>query len=306
MDKTKIKNVALIIIGILSLGYIGTILKNNLQSVDNIFKYISLESLGIAIIPSIMMLVTQSYLHSLIIEDVEARKMDHRLLVYSTYSFSQLIRYLPGKIWGIIYQSEILAEKFSKRTIWFSNLVQSILSSVNSIIVLGAVYLYTSFIPKIAIIYAILGILVLYLLISTNIIYRVSNTMLSSKYQLLQIPKLSRGRIFFEIIILQIEWLFYFITWYFLVPDNIQESGYVLIGTAYAAASLIGMLAFIMPNGWLVREASFIWLGGFIGLSQYMLLIYGVIARIIFILADIFWAVLAKIMSKIITKEALS
>ncbi len=306
MEKTKIKNFFLVIVGIISLVYIGVILKNNVQSVDDIFKYISLESLSLAIIPAVMLLATQSYLHTLIIEDIEARKLSNKLQIYSVYSLSQLVRYLPGKIWGIIYQSEVLAESFSRKTIWFSNFIQSILSSINSIIVLGGVYLYISFSPIIAIIYGVLGMLALYLLISTNIIYKISNTFLSQKYQLSRIPELCGWRIIFEISLLQLEWLFYFVTWYLLAPDNIQETGFIIIGTAYAAASLIGMLAFVMPNGWFVREASFIWLGGLIGLSQTMLLIYGVIARIIFMLADIFWAILTKIVSKIMTQEVLS
>ncbi len=306
MDKTKIKNFFLMIVGIISLVYISVILKNNIQSVDDIFNYISLESLSFALIPAVMLLATQSYLHTLIIEDIEAQKVSNKLQIYSAYSLSQIVRYLPGKIWGIIYQSEVLAENFSRKTIWFSNFIQSILSSINSIIVLGGVYLYISFNLITAIIYGIPGMLALYLLISTNIIYKISNTFLSPKYQLSQIPKLCGWRIIFEISLLQLEWLFYFITWYFLAPDNIQETGFIIIGTAYAAASLIGMLAFVMPNGWFVREASFIWLGGLIGLSQTMLLIYGVIARIIFMLADLLWAILTRIVLKIMTKEVLS
>lgn len=293
------KKVIVVLLGVISLVYIGVILTSNFNSIDNISAYFSVKNIIFALVPGVLMLASKSYLNTLIIEDIEDIKIDKKLRIISVYSNAQVIRYLPGKIWGIVYQSEQLSKMFARKTTWFSNLIQMAITNINSFVVLGTMYLYISMNSLLALGYLITSIAVLFITLKTNTVYHIVNKFVSEKYKLLPKKQLTPLRSLAEIMFLQLDWLLYFFAWYLLAPSHSLGESFILIGATYAAASLLGMLAFVMPSGWLVREASFLWLGALVGLSQNILLIYSVIARMFFILADLLWAALLSILLKV-------
>ena len=300
---SPVKKIIFYSLGILAIIYIGFIFNNNFESIDSINDYIRLNTVFISLIPATLMLLSKSYLNTLILEDIENIKLKEKINVISIYSNSQIIRYLPGKVFGIIYQGEKLSSTFSRRTTWFSNIIQMAITNANSIIILGTIYLYISEYKVVSIIYLLSTLFVLLIIIKNNTIYKYINSFISKKYRLSPNRILTTARTYHEILLLQLDWVFYFSVWYFLFPTHLSGE-FIIIGATYAAASLLGMLAFVMPSGWLVREASFIWLGGIVGISHHLLLIYSVISRMFFILADLTFALILSGLSKIKKKES--
>ena len=303
MGKVLLKRVFFIALGTLSLVYIYYILHNSINNIGNIYKYISVKNVFLALVPSLLMLMTKSYFHTLIIEDIKGTKINNKLHVFSIYSNAQVIRYLPGKIWGVLYQSEQLSHQIPKGTTWLANILQMLVTNINSIIVLGTIYLSLYFNGIFGIVCFILSTSILFILIKKNILTQLINTFSGNRLKIkLGSGSLSTSRAWLEIVLLQLDWIFYFSVWYLIAPSHLSSIEFTMIGATYAAASFIGMLAFVMPSGWFVREASFIWLGGIAGLSQNLLLIYSIIARVFFILADLCWALILAIFSSTNTR----
>jgi len=299
MITIRSKKIVLSLLGFISLLYISYVIYNSIHSINNITTYISLKNITIALIPCLFMLLFQSLLHVLIIEDIEGKRITSKIKLMASYSTSQIIRYLPGKVLGIIYQSEKLEKIVPKKTIWIANIHQTVINLGNSVIVLITVYIMLSLGMYLAITFAFISLLFLFFFIKQNFTYKLFNKFTSKNLKKLSLPSIKNNKVITEIIFLELEWLFYLLTWYLLSPNDIYGNGFILIGVAYAAASFIGMLAFIIPSGWLVREASFIWIGGVVGLSQNLLLVYSVIARVLFIVGDLLWALITATLYKI-------
>jgi uncharacterized membrane protein YbhN (UPF0104 family) len=87
--------------------------------------------------------------------------------------------------------------------------------------------------------------------------------------------------------ILALDWLLYFGMWFCLCYSQLSILQIFVMAVNYAAASLIGILVFILPNGLIAREAVFIALGRYFGEDTSFLLVYSLLARFLYLMGDI-------------------
>ncbi len=298
------RRILLIFLAVASIGFLVHAVRNSYLSVESAADFVSLPSFGIALIPGTVMLILKAVLHLLITEDVLERKTK-RWRVLSSYSQAQIVRYLPGKVWGIVYQGEQLVDEFPRRVVWLANIIQYVVTNINAVGVLGSIYCYVTFGPKIAIAVALGFLLVIYVVIASNLVLRVPAFLgLHRLRDMRKRPKatVTPQRALLELFMLQLEWIAYFGAWIWLLPNVHSAEDVVLIAAAYGAAALVGLLVIVMPSGWFVREAAFVWIGDLLGYGTELLLVYSIIGRLFFIIGDILCAITLTGSARLITE----
>lgn len=299
------RRTVLILLAIASIAFLAHAVRHSYLSVERVASFVSLSSFTLALIPGTIMLIIKTFLHVLITEDILEQKTKH-WRVLSSYSQAQLVRYLPGKVWGIIYQSEQLADELPRRLVWLANITQDIITAINVLGILGAIYCYVVFGPAIAAT-AVLGVLLLvYIVIVSNLVLRVPA--LVGLHVLRDLRKrpvalIPIHRALLQVAILQLEWAAYFVAWIWLLPDAYGAEDAILMGAAYAAAALVGTLVLVMPSGWFVREAAFVWIGDLLGYGTEVLLVYSIIGRLFFIIGDILCAFVLVGTARLVTSS---
>ena len=269
---------------LLSLIFIGNILYGNIDSLKSYTFKIDLLNITIGGLLLTTMLIITSFLHLLLLEDFVIIKTMRLEIMYS-YLLSQIIKYIPGKFWGVLYQSERLKKNIPRSTTWFVNIFQGMITTIN-----GVGILITIFISTYGIVYSIAFFItyssMLYLLLDHkrfSILLRFIPKIISPK------PKndLLQHGVILKFILLEAEWLIYFMAWILITYNQMGIGNAVIIASIYASASILSWLIFLVPNGWVVREAIFIWLGSVIGFNENTLIMYGLLLRILLTLSEI-------------------
>lgn len=287
----KVKRILLTLLGVASLAFIAKVLLQSYESLDDVATAIPLLSSALALIPAVSMLIIKAILHALFIEDVVGEETDRPRIVAS-YAQSQIIRYVPGKVWGIIYQSERIVDLIPRRVVWLGHFQQVLVTNLNGVGVIAAIFCFLLLDELAAVIVAVGFLALTYLCISRSLFTALfQHRWFRSWAAEVTIRRPSHVRSLLELTLLQLEWVAYFACWFLIAPTFFTASDTILLGTCYASASLIGLIVLVMPSGLFVREASFIWLAGLLGYEGDLLLLYGVVARLLFTIADVLCAV---------------
>ncbi len=290
--KVMLKRVLIAALVVSSLIFITRIFLNSPVSWQTVTELTSVSRLLLALVPCILMLVSKSILHAMLVEDIHGQKTPWSRIIAS-YAQAQLIRYLPGKVWGIIYQGEQLAGLVSRTTVWTANIVQVVLTNLNTLgVVLGFCGLMYLNVVAAAVVFAGFAAVCAWTSMS-GIMPRLVVLLAPKSAGAVAIPaaRPSLRRVAAQMAILQIEWVFYYVAWIVLLGNQTSLQDILIISTSYAAASFVGLLVVVMPSGWLVREAVFIWLGDIQGLGADQLLVLSVVMRLFFIAGDFLCAV---------------
>ena len=223
-----------------------------------------------------------------------------RLDIITSYANGQVVRYVPGKVLGIVSQSLKLGDVAKASYVWEANLSQYIITNLVSVLLILAVAGYVVFENSIFIFFFLLSSILSASLLTSN---GVTN-LFDFASRILSIPSISTGshslptkRALLVVMLLYVEWVFYFAAWYFLVADGLGTSIY--IGTLYAASSLLALLAFVVPNGLLVREAIFLWLGTMVDIPAEELIFYGLVIRVFYIFCDVVFYLLCELIVRL-------
>ncbi len=282
---------SLIIIGAstVSLGVIGYSLVGHYGKLDSPAANLRLGMVLLALLPVVCTLLAKALLHVVILR--HGRPVPgNTLRNLSAYAHGQIVRYVPGKLWGIIFQSFLIAGTFSSKAIWEANFIQYVMTNTYTIVMLMFLYSAlvlktTSFFPVIA----GLGVL-LYVVLQRGYFSMLFNHMVGLfrwKAPVVEHTKWASEVVVIALILLSLDWIFYFLAWYLILPESMSWADAVLIAGCYAAGALIGVAVFIMPSGILVREASFIWVGALLGYATDTLFVYSIVARILFTVSDV-------------------
>jgi hypothetical protein len=247
-------------------------------------------ALLLALFPLILMHFVKGLVHLKLLRK-EGLTAETDLQILTSFFLSQVARYFPGKVMGIAVQSLHLTGSVVGKTVWRANFTQ---------------YIITNF-------YAVLFLLVLLLAYSTHhgsylalllpvclvtCLFLRSNMSVLVFDWLLNVLKKSGGRtdtgewnkrsLVSILVFLNLEWVCYFGFWVIVsLLDTFTVYNAIVFGSMYAAASFLGMLVVVMPSGLLVREASFVWLGAAFGFGEPHLIVYGVLARLLFTMSDL-------------------
>lgn len=235
----------------------------------------------------ILTLWTKAYVHSLILDKYNDGSIS-RIAIIAAYANGQVVRYLPGKVFGILSQTLKLSKVIKASYIWEANITQYFVTNILSVIIILIIALSIKLHN-----YYYLILLVPFSLIPAVMLARNTITFFFSKI-IAFFPTdktditdchFSKRQSAMVIVLLHLEWVLYFIFWYFLTGHEFTSAIY--IGTLYAAASLLALLAFVVPNGILVREALFLWLGTQANISIDLLLLYGVVLRVLYMICEV-------------------
>lgn len=251
-----------------------------------------------ALVCAMIALVFQAWYHLLVLERLADSRMPRRRVLASYYQ-ALLVRYLPGKVWGLFYQSHYLSAHVRSVHVVLANVFQSLMSMLLTVAVAGVVLAAVMHSPLW--ILALLPVLAL-----IELIHRQPNLELAALGAIarwlprLQLPRHSRMRAlpWRGTALLGAEWIAFLASFIALLWGMTGVLDAVILGVWYAGASLLSLAAVAVPAGIGVREAIFLSLPPSSGHGITLLAITAVLARLVQTAAEVLLATVALIVRK--------
>ena len=296
------KKILLTLLLVVAIGFLLKIGIENLHSIKDKIVSLNTADILIATVFCTLMLISKAILHTIIVQDFDGNK-NYWKYILNAYSQSQLVRYVPGKVWGIIFQGEQLEKYLSRKIVWIVNVWQVFITNLNGIGIIIFFVLFYFFGNKPYIYFALATIPITFYLFKINALNLITTYIDRLKYiDLTNLPQInfqSFSRSLSKTILLQLDWFFYFLFWFWLLPESSQFTDCFVIASIYAGAALFGLIVLVVPSGWFVREASFIWFGLNLGYTEDLLFLFGVLARLISIVSDILCVITLGLITKL-------
>ncbi len=277
---------------VLSVIWIISLLIKDYQQIGWIITQSSLFFILISILVGTVSLAHNALIFYLLINNKQATGIAIPTTC-ALYFNSQIIRHLPGRIWGVVYQlTHAAMEQTSKASIIRANIEHSLLSLTSSGLFFF-LFIYFRSAPNIVVVSILSYYAAAYFLWTS----KSPATLASSFLRKLKLRRVSE-QITFEpltpttatgILLANFSsWLFYIVAWYYLLGSyidfNINQSTLVL--ASYSGAWVVGFLSLITPSGIGIRESSFIFFSSGLD-SPERIVFFAIIARIWLIIIDL-------------------
>ena len=246
-------------------------------------------ALLLALFPLILMHFVKGLVHLKLLRK-EGLTAETDLQILTSFFLSQVARYFPGKVMGIAVQSLHLTGSVTGRTVWRANFTQYIITNFYTVLFLSVLLLAYSTHHGSYLALLLPVCLVTCLFLRSNISVLVFDWLLNvlkKSGERTDTGAWNKRSLASILVFLNLEWVCYFGFWVIVSLDTFTLYNAIVFGSIYAAASFLGMLVVVMPSGLLVREASFVWLGTVFGFGELHLIVYGVLARLLFTLSDL-------------------
>jgi len=279
-------------------AYLGYYVISQWQSLERALQGIRFSMLFAATAAILPMLALKSLYHVLALRRLGQAPLPRATTIIDAYAGSQIIRYLPGKVLGVMYEAARLAEYAPAHRIIAANVVQSLHTLAMTVAVLAAVAVWLVKGETHAawfLIFAATGALwVTHRIHLTERALACVARRLPRLRDLPSLPMPSGHASLLASVMLLAEWLPYFLFWALLLPPNADiPRDAILLGACYAGASMIANFAVLMPSGLFLREALFLWAGKQLQIDPASLLVLGVLSRLLLTLADAVFVPLA-------------
>jgi uncharacterized membrane protein YbhN (UPF0104 family) len=208
----------------------------------------------------------------------------------------QVAKYLPGKVWGIVYQATVKSSDVPVGNIIQANIVTYALTVLSTVFACVALLVYPNSLA-IAAVVIITGAILSAYLFSSDHLYRVIQQIsrLSRRFELTSNVPIIDFSISFRFAVYGLLVCFYVLSNLFLLFIFFEFSlEHALQLTAYLGiAWLAGIVVAITPSGLGVREVVFIALGSVTGTGSYELYAsIAIVARAVQVLQDLFFALI--------------
>lgn len=246
-----------ILVAVAAFAYLVRLVANDLDSFSAAVQSQTPIAIIAAIAAAVVMLTVKAIYHTVLCQRL-SRKTGLLAHVLPAYAVAQVVRYLPGKIWGIVYQSGRLSSQLHPSVVVTANTSQTLMTNLLGFgiiaSVLGSVHLESA--------WPLCGIPVAIAI--TELLHR--NPRLEA-WLLRVISRVLRRRIYAPdvpaqkvsgTLMLSLEWIAYYIIWAAILGEALPTYSTIVIATWYAAASLLAMFAIAVPAGIAVREALFV------------------------------------------------
>lgn len=285
-----------------ALFYLGVLVHQNLDEFLAGIDALSLLQVLGAVVAAVAMLALKAAYHVMLCQRLSG-KSALAAEVLPAYCTAQVVRYLPGKIWGIVYQSGKLAKSVGQREVVAANAIQTVTTNLlgSAVIVSSLAAFHTG--QPIFLVGILIGIVMVEMLHRTpsieawllRLAYKVGRR---SSREIPSIPPMHmRGTA-----ILVLEWVAYFLMWHLIAAGSSGTGGAALFGIWYAAASLIAVLAIAVPGGLAVREAIFVGIASSMGAHAATLVALAAVARLVLTAGELLCIPLASIYSRFIRR----
>jgi len=290
--RTRALNLLLVVASLVYIGYVVAPHVGDLQSARN-----TIDAAGIA---GFIMLATASIslstlYHVMLISTLSPGRIDTPR-VGMAYAVGQIVRYLPGKVMGLLYQANVLRGEVPPATIAFALILQMLLAYACAGAITFAV-LASSWAGN--------NWPLLCLLPIAALVWQAQHLgwaqravrwlPLVGRHFGTTAPIASHAATTNALTLaLFANWLPFLAGWAWLLRDTHPVGEAMVFAAAYLAASIASTAMIVVPSGIVVREALFVWIGTRYGLPVSQLLFYALIARIALTCADvlnagIFW-----------------
>ena len=246
------------------------------------------------IYPPLIVLATLSILltaglHALVAAEMTSAELQPARVRYA-YAASQVARYMPGKVFGVILEAQMLAPTMNLKQVFAATLAHTMLvytwASVLAVTILTAIAIQS--VAVLSILPMVLGLL--WLAQRNRWLDRLRKQFASKSEDTTCItlsPKHCRAHAFQCTALLALQWTPFFVMWILLAGPSHGVCAGLWLAAGYLLASIGGSLLVLAPSGLVVREAAFVWLGTFYGLQASDLVAWAIIARIALTLADV-------------------
>lgn len=296
--KPSVKRVIRLVLFVSAIGfftYYGVQNWNEVQAVLAMFDPIFLFAAMVFVIAS---LYCKALMNQVMLCELVHTPLDRLSLVHS-YTQSQIVKYIPGRIWGIAFQASSLENNVRKSDVWVVSVLQVIMLHAFSLFVLMVVIAFIDSlswtIRSIMLVGGALGFVTVYLNFARILRLARLDESTVRKYAALIDAKLIRR---ISLIVL-LDWVFYVGMWAALTYGQLSAFEMFITAVNYTTASIVGWLAFFAPSGLVVREATFIAFGQIIGENMSLLVVYSVVARLLLLVGDLLLYLLIDLFRRI-------
>jgi len=283
----------------IALGWLVAILWKDFNSIWEHRPEFDAENVLIACIFAVTSLFLLAYVYLLTLQRLIDTRL-HLTQIIFPFFIGQVAKYLPGRIWSILIQAQRMSPIVPAACTWFANAELILYSNLITILVATLLYLFTHGWHYAAFFAYTLVFAILFVAIKDGWLYQMLKYMTSRFTQMdsLKEPSRSVAKSLGILVFFQIEWLFYMLVWVALLWSDYSIGEACILAVIYIAAWMVGFLTFIVPSGIVVREAMFVWLGVMLGFEPVILVIYGVVARILFVVADLLAAFIGFVLER--------
>lgn len=228
--------------------------------------------------------------------------------IASAYLSSQVIRYVPGKIWGLVYQVGRLSSSVKPEVVISANIMQMLTTNLCAALLLLALGLFMAGFGVAGTAAAIT------LIVASEWVHRSRRILglLSALYRKLRpgtaplAPVQQAQSAPWEwsgTATLLSEWVPYFLVFIVLLVGITDWQTALLFGLQYAAASMLAIFAIAVPGGIAVREALFVIAAGSTSIGVVEPLAFAVALRLVFVAGEIVSAVIAASLEKLVRRR---
>lgn len=271
-----------------ALGYLGWMLAGNWDRTRESLAALDPVLLALAVLPCLAMYLAKAWYHALIVRQLHPPLPDP-LPVMTAYCQAQIVRYLPGKIWGVLYQAGRLGAQVPAGTVIVANAVQTLHTQLFAVGFCGVVLLAA----------AAGDLRWLWLLpVGAALMFGLHRSTLTERWGLALMARLMRrplptpeapptGLSLRVVLLLSFDWLVFCAAWLLLVQGRLDPWAAIVLAACYGVSSLLATLALVVPAGLVLREALFVSLGQRLQFDAQDLLSLSLVARLVFTASEL-------------------
>ncbi len=220
------------------------------------------------------------------------------LLSVKLYCIGQVVRYLPGRVWTVLYQISAAREHLTAATITRANIDLMLFALFGHISAVALILGLTGHLPLIGAVFIVLGAIVIVssaLLGGLRHLLRTLAGLLPTRLAKLRQFSLALAessipprRLLWMFCAFICNWLLFLAAWYALGKafHHLQNADMVVLCAWYIVAWIVGFVSALTPAGLGIREAAFVFAASQ-SADQAMLAFIALIVRVWIMLSDV-------------------
>ena len=232
---------------VIALGFFAYYGSQNWDEVRGVIGQFDLILVLLAMIFVTASLFCKALLNQQLLRRLLHTTLDNVSLIHS-YTQSQIVKYIPGKIWGVMYQASSLSKNVKKSDVWVVSFLQiAILYAFSLIVLMVTIVFIDTLSPTIKAVVLIGG------LLAFALVYfgfgRILRRAKLDESTLRKYAALIDARFVGKVLLIVLfDWIFYIGMWAALAVSQLSFFEVIVTAVNYATASIVGWLVFFLPR----------------------------------------------------------